>query len=173
MKFPKRQSSESSANLFFKLKDGESKSGVLRGELFEFYVVWSGGKSTIVPRGTEKAKARFRVNLVVYEEGKFLAKIWEISQTVCNQLADLAEEYDLSQTKIKISRRGSGPSDTEYSIIPILKDPIQPHQMKQIEDLSLNILEHKAPSKTPSDAAKDFDMPDFGPMPDDHDEIPF
>jgi hypothetical protein len=168
LKFPKKESEGSSA-LFFKLKDGDIKTGVLRGEVFEYAALWKDRRSVVVPVGTPGSKCRYRINIVVHEEGKFLAKIWEFSQTICNQLAALAEEYDMSITKIKISRKGSTIQDTEYSIIPT-KDQLSAAQIKLIGEVPLNILEHKDVQEKslppPSNDSDSFTDANF-------DEIPF
>lgn len=158
MKFPKKDLDEG-GGLFFKLKDGESKTGVLRGEVYEFAVIWNNKKSTIVAKGTEGAKSRYKVNIVLHEDNKFQAKVWEFSQTVCNQLADLAEEYDLTKTKLKISRKGSE-LNTEYSIIPT-KEQLGVVQIKTIEQVILNILEHKDAKPMASSPNFDSDIPNF------------
>lgn len=164
MKFPKRDVSDT-GGLYFKLKDGESKTGVLRGEIFEFGVTWQNKKSTVVPKGTEGSKTRYKINIVVHEDNKFQAKVWEFSQTVCNQLANLAEEYDMTVTKIKISRKGSD-LDTEYMIIATKEQPGAGH-LKAIEQVPLNILENKEPKEI-----KNF-APGADPVFDDNEEIPF
>lgn len=172
MKFPKADAQQD-GGLFFKLKDGESKTGILRGEVYEFGVIWADKRSKVVPRGTEGSRARYKINVVVFEDNKFQAKIWEFSQTVCNQLADLATEYDLSKTKIKVSRSGSE-LDTEYSIIPTKEQP-GPGHMKAIEQVSLNILDNakeSAPQAKPKNFAPGAN--DFGDEPNwDSNDMPF
>lgn len=167
MKFPKRDTNEG-GGLFFKLKDGESKTGVLRGEVYEFGVIWKDGKSTVTSIGTQGSKARYKLNIVVHEENKFVAKVWEFSQTVCNQLAALSEEYDMSITKIKISRKGTD-LDTEYSIITT-KDQLGAGHIKAIEQVPLNILD-QTKKDIPNMAPQ---APGFGSEPNwDSEDVPF
>lgn len=144
MKFTKREisSSENGNGVFLKLKDGESVTGVFRGEVYEFRSKWENGKSKLVDEKDPEGKTRFRLNFVMREGDKFVPKIWEFGVSVYNQLADINEEYDLTQTKVKLTRRGTG-TDTTYSILPLLKEPIPPKVMKEIEDVILNVLEHK------------------------------
>ncbi len=137
-----RESENSGGGLFFKLEDGDSLTGVCRGEIFEFCIVWENNRSRVVEKDDEGAKARFRLNIVVNEGGRFVAKIWEFGLTIYNQLADIAEEYDISKTKLKITRRGTG-TDTIYMILPLLKEPLQPKDLKSIEAVSMQILEHR------------------------------
>jgi hypothetical protein len=144
MKFTKRevmQSNGSGGNTFLKLKDGESKAGVFRGEIYEFLKKWENGKSQVVGPDDPEGKTSFRLNFVTLEDGKFTAKTWEFGITVYNQLADIHEEYDLSKTKVKITRRGTG-TDTTYMVLPLLKEPIPAKTMKEIEAVILNMLEH-------------------------------
>jgi len=160
MMFPKR---ETENKLFLKLKDGEDIKGVCRGHVYEFFVKWENNKSLVVEGSDPDARSRYRINFVTNIDGKFVAKVWEFSQTICNKLADLAEEYDLSKTKIKIKRSGTG-TDTDYSIIPLLKEPIPDKIMKEIEEVELQVLNIK-PEKR--------ELKNHAPGADDHDEVPF
>ena len=143
MKFEKRDmpAGDGKGGTFLKFKDGESKVGVLRGEIYEFYQVWEGNKSHVVDSDHPQAKSRFRLNFVTKEDGELKVKIFEFGLTIYNQLAELSEEYDLEQTAVKITRRGTG-TDTVYMIIPA-KDQPNASQLKAIQALPLNILEHK------------------------------
>lgn len=145
MKFNKRdipKSDGSGGNMFMRLKDGESVTGVCRGEVYEFFIIWENNRSRIVKQSEDGAKSRFRLNLVVHEDGKFIAKIWEFGLTIYNQLSDISDEYNLEETKLKISRRGVG-TDTVYMILPLLKEPISPKTLKEISAVHMLILEHK------------------------------
>lgn len=143
MKFTKREVVQSEgSSLFLKLKDGDSITGIFRGENHEFHVKWENGKSHLTNEHDQEGKPRFRLNFITKEDKRLVAKIWEFSVVVYNQLADLNEEYPLETTKVKITRRGSG-TDTVYSILPLLKEPLTPAQIKEIESVSLNMLEHK------------------------------
>lgn len=164
MKFHKREIPKSEgSNLFFRLKDGETLNGVCRGEVYEFYIKWANNKSQVVTSDDPEGKSRFRVNIVVQEGQKFVAKVWEFGLTIYNQLSDINEEYDLSKTKLKIKRVGTG-TDTIYMILPLLKEPLTPFVLNEIESVTLNMLQHKAPAqKSPAEAY--FDGPP--------DELPF
>ncbi len=149
MIFNKREIPEGNGKgSFLKLKDGESKTGVCRGEIHEFAILWANGKSALCSPDDEGAKTRFRLNIIVHEDGKFVCKIWEFGLTLYNQLADIAEEYDLEKTKIKITRRGVG-TDTIYMILPLLKEPIPKNVQAEIDAVDLLILEHKESVKVP------------------------
>lgn len=161
-KFKSKEELPSSGGTFLKLKDGEAVTGVFRGEMYEFCEKWEDKKRTIVSADEHGAKFRFRVNFVVWEGGKFVSKIFEQGKTVYLNLSDLNETCDLETTKVRISRRGSGPMDTEYSILPDMKSPLTASQLNQIENTELQELEHKDAKPTHDDA----------PMPGD-DEIPF
>jgi hypothetical protein len=145
MKFTKREIKSNSgggSSMFLKFQDGESKTGVLRGDVYEFYQVWEDGQSKIVEPSHPDGKARFRANLVVQEDGKFVAKIFEFGLTVYNQLADISDEYDIEKTKIKITRRGVK-TDTTWMILPLLKEPLGAKALAEIEAVPLQNLEHK------------------------------
>lgn len=150
MKFTKREtgtSSGSQQNLFLKLKDGESVVGVLRGSVYEFRSKWVAGKSIIVDKQDPEGRSRFRVNIVVQEDGHLLVKIWEFGIGVNNKLADIASlladvDRDITQTKIKIERRGTEMA-TEYHITTLAKEPLTKAQLENIAAIKLNLLEHQ------------------------------
>lgn len=135
---------------FLKLKDGESVTGILRGEVKVFYITWEGGKSSEVPEGTPGAKFRFRVNLVVAEkDGVFVPKILEQGAMVYKAFKDLSEDYSLDETIIKIKRTGSGQNNTEYSVMPLPKKP-EAATLKKLEALELLPLESEQKEEAPA-----------------------
>lgn len=157
MKLPKRSapiSEGNGSNLFLRLKDGESITGICRGEVYTFFNRWTGKTSEVVSEDAEGAKPRYRVNFVTVEEGVLVAKIWEFPNAVLEQLEGINDEYPLEKTKIKITRRGTG-TDTIYMILPLLKEPISPKAMKEIEAVHMNILEHKQKPSTETREQKD------------------
>lgn len=159
MNFTKREQSDSSGGLFLKLKDGVPQTGVFRGELYEFCQKWEGGKSHLANPDDPGAKTRFRANFITKEDGELKAKIFEFGFMVYNQLADIATEYDINKTALKISRRGVG-METEYTVIPA-KDQPSEAALKTIGAIDLNVLEHKNAIKVKNHA------------PGSDDEIPF
>jgi hypothetical protein len=50
---------------------------------------------------------------------------------------------DVTKTKIRFSRRGSGKSDTVYILMPIVNEPISPKVQATIDAIPLNILDGK------------------------------
>lgn len=146
MKFSKREVVQNESGLFLKLKDGESVSGVFRGDIYEFHSKWTGNRSQLTTPDDPEGRARFRLNFVTKEDKKLVAKIWEFPVAVYNQLADIHEEYSLEETKIKITRRGTG-TDTTYMILPLLKEKMSPAIMTEVLSVPLSILEHKEQPK--------------------------
>jgi hypothetical protein len=138
MKMDKRESEGSGK--FLKIKDGESVTGLFRGNVYEFHSKWDNGKNILT--SPEEGRPRFRLNFIVKEDGALKAKIWEFPLAVYNQLFSINEEYPLETTKIKITRQGTG-TDTSYMIIPLLKEPVGPQAAEEIEGVPLCILEHK------------------------------
>lgn len=141
MKFTKRAAPNSegtsSAN-YLKVLDGQSVTGVPRGEIFEFYQKWpQGGMKETFDKPTMGASSRFKINVVVHEDGKFIAKVFEFGPRVYGQFANIAEELEITKTKIKISRRGSM-KNTEWTIIPL--GPVDGKALKSIEAVELNPL---------------------------------
>jgi hypothetical protein len=142
MQFTKRELVQGEGgNLFLKLKDGESVTGVFRGEIYEFYSRWDGNRSKVTSVDDPEGKSRFRLNFVTKEENKLVAKIWEFGVGIYNQLADLNEDYSLEETKVKITRRGTG-TDTTYNILPT-KDKLDEKALNAIAEVGLQVLEHK------------------------------
>lgn len=175
MKFTKRQppaSQSGSTGLFLKINDGESKIGVLAGELHEFFQFWNKAtnKSELVAKDHPLAKARFRANFIVKEEGELRAKIFEFGMTVYDQLATLSEDYDLTKTALKISRRGLK-TDTIWMITPA-KDQPTAAQLKAIQAVNLNILEHREATQKPA-GAQIAPVPDLTEYQYEGDDLPF
>lgn len=141
MKFQKREipAGDNSGGVFLRLKDGESVVGVFRGEIYEFYQIWENGKPQVVGKEHEGAKSRFRLNFIA--KGELKPKIFEFGLTVYNQLAEIQEDYKVEETIVKITRRGTG-TDTVYIIIPA-KEQLTAAQIKKLDAVELNILEHK------------------------------
>ena len=166
MKFRKDLQESNGPSHFIKLKDGESVSGILRGELNETFVLWEAGKSREVPEGTPGAKLRFKVNMVIKEGSSYVARILEGGQLMYKQLAQLAEDYELDATVIKVSRSGTG-LDTEYAVIPAPpKAQVAKEAMAFIETLELHELGEK-PAQSASGKVKNYapgagdDTPEF------------
>jgi hypothetical protein len=143
---------------FIKLKDKESISGIIMGEIHEFFILWENGKSREVSEDTPGAKFRFRVNFVIKEGSVYVPKILEQGLIVYKDLAAINEEYPLEQTVIKLTRNGTG-TDTTYSLLPLLKQ--QPTEKILAHLSTIELL-----SLTSTKGA------DAGP-PKEHSEIPF
>lgn len=141
MNFRSNPSTGSNAN-YLKLKDQESVVLALRGDPHEYYVTWENSKSTEVPEGTPKAQFRFRINVVMKENGAMVSKIWEQGATIYNQLKELHQEYDLEKTMLKVKRDGVG-MDTAYSILP-MRQELTPEQQKSIASVPLQDLAPKS-----------------------------
>lgn len=149
-KLQKREMPKSeNGGVFLKFKDGDSKVGVFKGDVHEFFQVWEGGKSLVVSPDHPNAKSRFRWNFVSKEDGELKARIFDFGLMVYNQLAEIQDDYDLSTTALKITRRGTG-TDTTYIVIPAKEQP-NADQLKNIGAVPLQILEHKQTAKPAHD----------------------
>lgn len=110
---------------FLKLESGSSVQGVLRGDATKFGIHWVGNRSVSCPgaddcehcQNGERPKVRYLQNFVIYENGAYVAKLFEFGWTVLEQMANLAEDYDLSKWIIKISKTGQK-LDTTYKVVP-------------------------------------------------------
>lgn len=139
MKFPKKAAPMNegiSAANYLKIGDGQSVTGVPRGEVFEFFQKWpQGGQKEVFLVPTSGATPRYKINVVVHEDGKFAAKVFEFGTSVYNQFAEIADNFDMEKTKIKISRKGSG-KNTEWFILPL--GAVEPKALKSIALVELN-----------------------------------
>lgn len=160
MKFNSSPSNGSGGNNFLKLKDGESATLILQGDIYEFYAVWQESRYVHVPAGTPKASFKFRVNAITLENGAFVAKILEGGANLYRDLKELNVEYDLETTKIKMTRSGSG-TETRYTVMPLAKQPLSKEQLKQIVAVELQDLRHKdvAVDVVPADTDPDELIP--------------
>lgn len=135
MKFRKQESNNKSS-VFAKLESGQSLTGVIAGEIFEFEHVWNEG---------DQPKSRFKFNIIVNQDGALLAKIYECGVSVAAQLNELEEAgWDLDKTFVRISRKGSG-LDTEYSVTA-LPTPVPADVLAKIPNIKLNELKVRAPN---------------------------
>lgn len=141
MKFPKRETSGTNGANFLKIKDGETITGILVGETYNYFIKGFGASSQVVGPN-EGGKERFRHNLVVKEDGKLVAKIWEFGPKIYDQLAEISADWDLATTNIKISRTGSTKENTKYTVVP-LKAPPSAATMKELNSIELHVLNHK------------------------------
>lgn len=148
MKFPKIEGGNGSGvgkDDFVKLKDGDSVKGVFVGDPVHWYQIFNpGGRPTVVPQFTKGGSFRFRINLVVVENGTYVAKVFEQGKTVWDALNSLEEDYKFENFVMKISRKGSTKDDTVYSVIPAPGGELTPEQKAKIAAVKLHPL--KAPS---------------------------
>lgn len=156
MKFDKNPEVGSGGN-FLKLKDGEEIIGILRGEVLEFTSKIVDNRWQTCDMMDDGAKFRFRVNFVPFKnisEGfELQPKIWEQGPTIYHILKGLADDYEMSQTVIKVKRNGTG-RDTQYTIIPSGKFKLTPELEKQLQAIELLDLKPKG-----SSGASDFGDP--------------
>lgn len=140
MKFPKKAAPTSegiAAANYLKIGDGQSVTGVPRGDVFEFFQKWpQGGQKEVFLVPTVGATPRYKINVVVHEDGKFIAKCFEFGSSVYAQFAEIADNFEIEKTKVKISRKGSGKS-TEWFILPL--GAVEPKALKAIEAVELNV----------------------------------
>lgn len=141
-------------NNFVRIKDGESISGICRGEPREAWVIWDNKVKTEVEEGTPGSKFNFKLNFVVKEGTSYVAKTLEGGAQIYKQLANLSKEWELDETVIILSRDGSG-IDTEYTVMPAPpKQQVTPEALEFIATMELNDLGESAsepapPSKPP------------------------
>ena len=184
MKFTAEAGSMDSKN-YLRLKDKESVRGLFIGDPYVFRMHWVQNKGVLCSEDNMcshcsiglKSSFRFRVNFMVnIAPEKYEAKIFEQGWTVYDAMRQLNGDYDLEKHLVKISRSGSGPSDTSYSVIPVPKGEITPELTKVLGMIKLHDLRHKVDSDKIS-TSTDVQVPnkDYVPEPafDSDQEIPF
>lgn len=134
------QGSGSGGGKFLKMEVGQSVSGVFRGETVSYWQKWPRGgvkETSDIPK--PGFQERFKVNVVIHEEGQFIAKIFDCSLATYNQIATINESMDIETIKCTISRQPAG-KGSAYFVMPNLKEPLKPAQLKSIEAVELNSL---------------------------------
>ena len=164
MQFEESPNTGNGSNIFVSLKDGESIKGIPQGKNKVFYKKWADGKSVECDKSEDGAKFRFKLNLVINENGEYRAKVFEQGPSVYNALKELSEDYNLEETVIKITRKGTG-LDTRYTVMP-MPTKLDDKQMKLIEAAELHSLEpqQKNGLKNHAPSAPSFDS---------EEEVPF
>ncbi len=159
MKFERVQMSQGSKDgggSFLKIEDNSSVNILVRGDVLKYYQNWPrGGEKLVFDKPTAGAKPRFKVNVIIHEDGKFVAKVWDFPPTVSNMLADIAEAYDLSQTKIKISKDKFG-DKTSYRVMPLANEKLTAKHLKEINAVELNTLTISPTETGPKEPLKSY-----------------
>lgn len=163
MKFTEEAPSGGGSGKFLKIGDNESVYCVLRGEMKVSYKKWNGTTYVDAKKGEPGASLRFKVNAIVSEDKKPVAKILEGGGHLYFDFKAINEEYPVEETLIKISRAGVG-KNTRYSVL-VAGPKMQPDKkaMEAIQAVELLPLDAGA-GAVPTD-----DVPGF----DDHEEVPF
>ena len=134
---------------FVKLNDGQEITGVFRGVPHTFRRHWEGNRGSecigaecpLCKAESEKKEPkrpafRFRINLLTSAEGKYAPKIFEGGGELYDELSSLDKKFNLAQTPVTITRRGTG-TNTRYSIIPLPHMPVSKEMDKQISAVTL------------------------------------
>lgn len=151
----------SGGNLFVKMKSGDKINGVFKGDPQIFRIHWIGGRSSLCGgknqcehcAAGDKAKFRFKLNLVSKIDGVWTAQIYEGGYQTYQELKALHEGgYDLEQTPVTISRTGEG-TETKYKVIPLppKNTAITPNDLKSIDLVPLNELKEREASSALSE----------------------
>ena len=144
---------------FIKLQDGESVTGVIRGEKKEYHVVWDkvNKRSVTVEPYTDGAKFRFKTNFVM-KDG-LAPKILEQGWMVYSAIKDLHKAgYDMQNTWVRISRSGKG-LDTSYTVLPMPEFKLSESEKQAVEALVLNDLPVDPPANKEPEHQVNEDIP--------------
>lgn len=126
---------ESGQSNHLKFKDGDSYEGIFRGEPHIFYATFKDPKE--YPEWAEGRSFKFKINFIIRENGKPVARIFKGGAKVRDALIDAQSEYGLDCV-FKIKRTGSTKEDTRYSIL--FKAKLEGDQIEQINEVPLNKL---------------------------------
>lgn len=115
---------------FISLKDGEEVIGVFYGNPSTFNQHWVDNKSEPCTGDSScgpcaegiRKSFRFRLNLIVSENGRPVAKILEQGRKLYKALSELNNEYPLEDHYVKIKRTGKTMNDTVYTALPLKKE---------------------------------------------------
>ena len=161
-----------SGEQFVRLKDGQSITGVFRGEAVtvrkHFFkdknpINCTGRECPECLRGGEKPRPRHRLNFVTKDEtGHYVAKVFEQGPRVFSSLKDLNTEYDLEHTVVKIKRTGSTKDDTVYTIVPVkdyMLTKIQENELSKVQLIDLTNVEPPAKKEPGKGELPEEDIP--------------
>lgn len=169
MRFPERSGESNSPSNYLKIKDGESVTGILVGELYTYYQTGFGPTAKVV--GPGQGKERHRANIAINGLFGFEIKIWEFGSKLCDDLASLsAAGWDMDKTFITISRSGTTKETTRWTVTPNKREPTT-IEMNTLSGLELNKLDHhnsNALDNEPKPPVKNY-----APSSDDGDTIPW
>jgi len=156
MEFPEFGGGEGADNTknYIKFKDGSSVKGIFRGAPQVMRKHWIDKKPTLCDgpncdlcASGDKPRFSFRLNMVVKEGSEYVAKIFEQGWTVYNQMRDLNVEFPLEKTIVSVTRRGSGISDTSYTILPVNGGVVTAALEAEISKIELFDLDPKQETK--------------------------
>ena len=160
MKFRAKKPEGEGGATFLKLKDGESIKGVFRGDPFDFQSHWKGGSVACTGADCdfcakgEEPSFRFRINFVVKENGAYVAKLWEQGWRVYESLQGLdASGYNLEETPVQISRRGSDKNNTTYNVLPVPNAALTEEHLAALKAVKL----HDPCPRPPKEEKKESD----------------
>lgn len=165
MKFKKPEDSfnqESGESLYLKIKDGQNLMFTPRGEIYEFYSVF-GVKGPVLP-STPGARVRYKMNVVMSDDGgkTFKVKIYEFGKGIYKQLYEISEVCEVTTTKLRLSRRGASKEDTEYTLLPMIKEPLSAAMIQAIGQVELHILDKSIVGPlSPPGPGQDEEWPGF------------
>lgn len=175
MKFERNFSSGN----FIKIKDGESVTGIFKGEPVEFYIHGNQADTTACegegcPRckAGEEKRFRFRLNFICKQQGAIVCKIFEQGKRVYRMLKDLNEMSSLETTTLMIKRTGSSKDDTTYTIIPAMNAQLKPDEIeKLVASVQLNDL--TIGTGVSNSAVKADDVSEEADVPNGAEDVPF
>lgn len=161
---------------FIKIASGASITGLLTGDVRTFhqhtinksFFPCMGNTCQYCQQG-DKKQFKFKINILVTENGAMIAKIFQGGWKVYQQLGALQKNgFDLTQIPVVIQRQGTGMA-TVYTVMPSPKGAINPKALEQMRDVKLLALE-KEVEQTPRTVTSLHDQSDSF---EDGEEIPF
>jgi hypothetical protein len=161
-----RRIKESGGAEFIKLKDGETVRGVFRGEPYIFYQEF--GDKSEYDDYAEGRSTRFKINFVVKEGERYVAKIFGGGYYVLTALVDYKDKHGLDVV-YEVKRNGTG-TDTRYTIM--YDNKLTDSQLDKVKEVKLKELRR---GRTRTDGPDELNPPPLtdADAPPDEEDIPF
>lgn len=125
---------------FIKLKDGESVTGVLRGEEIQKWQKFNNRTKRYEESSHDDGgQFKFLINFIVKDNEEYKAKWLQGTWKTRKKIKALAQTKDLSLHPITVSRKGSTMSDTEYTVT--VGSPLSEKTLQIVNSVDLLTLE--------------------------------
>lgn len=161
---------DSEATEFVFLKDGQHISGVIVGDPIFYRQIWNKGEEKqILPISNTKGSKRFRFNFLTWKNDAWVPMILENGPRLYAQIEEENSMRPIEHSVVKISRKGSGFSDTSYDLRFVQEVPAEKRaELAAVQLLDLDPTPKAKQNEAPPHTDSDREQPSFT-----EDDIPF